>query len=492
MAGRFSFSLIHSGIMFPIKAKQDVPVSQIVLHSVAVRGHLGPLTVWVTRPDVTPREDQAGGDNANATTNNAKEYRFPLQSRHWQKVYQQVHAPSMREYVWLDFSSNPIVLQPGQVRALYIHSTLPSDEAIVYDNSNHRPHHWHYHRPGARAGAMTTPRYTDNYISLLTGKAHLSPRPFGQTPIWGWGNAWRDHREFVGQVRYGVRYQLWQPALTAGVYGPEFRTAVQTLLACQRRLESPLAMLPDECLYYILNMCKWDWWNDNANGLKTQRRRLQRQAREAAAQAAQERAVAAQQEESTAEPQKPAAKPPVAPKVTDSTAISMETDDTLVDDGGVAGNDQDSEMLPREADNNSDDDDDDDDDDVDDDDEWQEDSDSDAEDSASDGDDWEHMQGYRADHRVFIYRDVSSDEESDEGDDEEAQAAAAAERQAWFRRHFARVHLLRALAQGDTDDQEDVPMRLRGHSDDSTGDENGGDTVDGEENYVPLQDTDEE
>ena len=295
-----------SGIMFPLKAKENVPVSQIVVHSVAVRGQLGPLTVWVTQPEITPRTTNRNGNN---NSGGSKEYHFPLHPRNWIKIYQRVHGPSMREYQWLDFSQNPIIMRPGQVRALYIHSTLQGDEAIVYDNASVRPHHWHYGAATRRMPTVSPPRYTDAFVSLLTGKAHLSPRPFGHTPIWGWGNSWRDHREFVGQVRYGVRFRLWQPSLTGDTYGPEFRRAVQTLLGCQRRAESPISLLPDACLYYIVNMCKWDWWNDTANDLKAQRRRLQRQRRLAAA---------------AAPPPVPAAASAVQ-EVTNPTATSLET-----------------------------------------------------------------------------------------------------------------------------------------------------------------------
>ena len=48
-------------------------------------------------------------------------------------------------------------------------------------------------------------------ISIFTGRAHVCNRAFGQLPIWGWGNAWRDQREFVGQLEYGAVYQLWNP-----------------------------------------------------------------------------------------------------------------------------------------------------------------------------------------------------------------------------------------------------------------------------------------
>lgn len=44
---------------------------------------------------------------------------------------------------------------------------------------------------------------------------------------------------------------------------------------CQRRDESPFSKLPDECVYYIMNMCRWDWVGDSSDEM----RRAQRQAR---------------------------------------------------------------------------------------------------------------------------------------------------------------------------------------------------------------------
>ena len=218
--------------MFPVKAKTDLPVEKLVIHSVAVRGHLGPMSVWVTNGDEEDRE-----------------HIFRLDQRYWNKIYQRTHPPSPSKYQRLNFSRAPIVLRPGQIRHIYIHSALPNDRAIVYDNSN----------PLVR----NRPRYEDAYISILKGRAHLSPTPFGELNVWGWHTAWRDHREFVGQMEYGCIYKLWNPEMH-GRFGHHFQRTVQLLLACQRRTESPVSLLPDECLYYILNMCRWDWFQDTA------------------------------------------------------------------------------------------------------------------------------------------------------------------------------------------------------------------------------------
>lgn len=228
--------------MFPINIKEDMPVSQLVIRSVAVRGYLGPLTVWVSKPD-RPQ----GTDTYHYWT-----------EEHFTQIYKKTHEPSRRTYQTLAFDQ-PIILKPGEERILYVHSTAPHDRAIVYDNS---------YFPGVERA-----RYEDAFVQIRTGRAHLSPEPFGQTPIWGWGTAWRTHREFVGQLEYGIVYKLWQPERHLD-FGRKFQDATHTILACQRREESPVARLPDECIHYIFNMCRWDWFEDDVEEMAYLRRRL--------------------------------------------------------------------------------------------------------------------------------------------------------------------------------------------------------------------------
>jgi len=230
------------GMMFPIKAKEILPVNKIVVRSISVRGGMGPMTVWVSNQDEIP------------DTN--RQYNFPLNSDSWTEVYRKFHPPSYQKYVKLDLMENPICLRPGQIRAIYVHSSLSGDEAIVYDNSN---------------GASRT-RYQDSFIHISKGKAHLSPKPFGQSPIWGWGNAWRDNREFVGQIEYGCIYKLWNTHIHND-FGNNHHEATMSLLSCQRRLESPISWLSDDCIFYILNMCRWDWFQDSTTNMKEKRKR---------------------------------------------------------------------------------------------------------------------------------------------------------------------------------------------------------------------------
>jgi hypothetical protein len=456
-----SSSLQHSGIMFPIKAKDVLPVEKIIIHSVAVRGQLGPISVWITNENEPERPSTQG------------EYNFRLSPRHWTKIYEGEHAPSQRTYQVLDLRDKPIVLRPGQVRSIYIHSTSEGDEAIVYDNSI----------PTARH--QVRPRHEDAMLSIYSGKAHLSPTPFGQMPIWGWGNAWRDHREFVGQLQYGIVYKLWNPELH-NRFGGHYQQSVHALLACQRRCESPVSMLPDECLFYILNMCRWDWFQDTPDTLKALRRARKRKLRlvererqrlEAEqAVAASAPAVAAQQEtdgrsccDQIMSRDGNRSNGDVASASNNRDADGDEefydaeehAHDADVEDANIEDDDDEDEDADAMAvapvvgaglNNDGDGDYVDDDDDDDDDDELVDDADDAPEEEddgeASDESEWERQNGYRADNSNFSFRDVSSDEDDDVDGDA---ARTAAERQAWFRRHFARVHILRGLAQGEAD-----------------------------------------
>jgi hypothetical protein len=80
---------------------------------------------------------------------------------------------------------------PGTSLGLYVHSKRHSDDAIVYDNQKSDITH------------------ENEYLQVLPGLAHLSIVPFSPQGF-GWG-AWRQRREFVGRISYGVRYLLWNP-----------------------------------------------------------------------------------------------------------------------------------------------------------------------------------------------------------------------------------------------------------------------------------------
>lgn len=403
--------------MFPVKAKAILPVEKIIIHSVSVRGELGNLTVWVSNDDNISTNANGNGDNNNL-------YTFRLHQRRWTKLYEKHHKPSRRKYDTLDLSANPIILHPGQVRAIYIHSTLPGDTAIVYDDTDYRLHGGYHRRnvrpttgPGAGANRSSTVRYEDSCIAVFSGKAHLSNKAFGQTPVWGWGNAWRDRREFVGQINYGTVYKLWNPDRHIS-FGCKFRKATESMLVLQRRYETPVSMLPDECIYYIMNMCRWDWFEDNPVQMKKQYCRLKRKLRE------QQRLLQTEAEQH--------------PSISATNNNAVLVDPTL----STGNNDTDDAMMT----------------DADDDDEAEDDEDE-AEDDEDDEEEWDEEvdHGYRASTSVFSCRDISSSEDevdsasdddshqNDDGNEDDADDLTT--QQTWFRSHFApsTARVLRSL-----------------------------------------------
>ena len=413
-----------------------------------------------------------------------------MHPRYWTKLYEQTHGPSHHTYVSLDLSSNPIILLPGQVRAVYIHSTLPGDEAIVYDNRRQRR------------------SYDDALVSVLTGRAHVSERPFGRRPIWGWGNPWRDQREFVGRIEFGAVYKLWNPA-TKDLFGKNFQAIVRTLFLCQRKWESPLSKLPDDCIFYILNMCRWDWAGDGGVDMKELRRkrrlRLEQQKQEAERAQELARVQELQDTESDGEEEEQGGGEEDAAATSCCNRLrSVNSDDNDNDDDAVvtdanvvsasrvvAGtavaveekeeddNDDDSEYDPQAGTSAYYDDDDDEEEedevlqdahDNDSDSELQDeevaeafgvaarnetvhvealqgdDSDVWANSDDDDDDDEDDDDSYEGDN--FRYHDDDSDNDSDDDEDDHRGGVSiyGADRRAWIRRQFARVHILQQLA----------------------------------------------
>jgi hypothetical protein len=139
------------------------------------------------------------------------------------------------------------------VRHFTIRSFLPSCHAprikgIVYDNSSQRSS-----TPGAEHGT----------ILIHSGMAHLNPTPFLSESPWGengWGRSspgWRNGREFVGKVNYGVRWLLWDPVVN-GRFPKVFQHVAYNFITSGYRSSTVVAALPQELVLFILNFCDWD------------------------------------------------------------------------------------------------------------------------------------------------------------------------------------------------------------------------------------------
>jgi hypothetical protein len=193
------------GVMFDAECCTRHPAEYIEISAIWVRGQLGPMTIWQT-----------------------PEYFEGKQEREelWTKIYEANHAPSQEECVALRLDT-PIRLRPGESCGLYVHSALPGDEGIVYDNQR------------------STYTYVDRVLRVYPGYAHLSNRPFGKRGFWG--RPWRSNREFVGRMEYGVRWRMWQPnPATHRAFPLGFQAAVMAMIMASRRPESLMYLLQDE------------------------------------------------------------------------------------------------------------------------------------------------------------------------------------------------------------------------------------------------------
>jgi hypothetical protein len=212
------------GVMFNVANTSEQPLEYLEIQALAVRGHLGPMTVWWTKDSFFNKcEDRT----------------------QWQLCYKHTHPPSRRSYTRLEFQKT-VRLLPGERCGLYVHSQLPGDQGLVYDN---------------RRGAITM---KDDNIQIESGVAHMSNRPFSPHGMYGFG--WRRNRQFVGRVCYGVKYLLWQPTQAIHDRFPlSFRKAVDILLLVDYQSGYRLTKLPEHVVWYIINFLPFNWIQEGRN-----------------------------------------------------------------------------------------------------------------------------------------------------------------------------------------------------------------------------------
>lgn len=208
-----------TGIMFDVKA-HDLPFEYLEITSVWLRGRLGPIGIWSTPNGFRGKHEQ---------------------QEQWEQHYDKFHRPSPARLAEMRLSS-PIRLRPKETRGLYAHAACRGDEQIVYDNQRHRT------------------SLTDMHLDILPGLAHLSDEPFSPNSqfVGWWGPPWRERREFVGRLSYGVRWLRWNPEVAEDM-PPLFRQMVWAILMSRHRRsqQSLLYWLTEDHILYILNSIEW-------------------------------------------------------------------------------------------------------------------------------------------------------------------------------------------------------------------------------------------
>jgi hypothetical protein len=127
--------------MFDIESRSDLPVQFIEIQSIAVRGDLGMISVYACENDDLRQLSR-------------------IPPSRWKRLFGPKELEPSRhtfEELVLDV---PIRMAPNRVMGVYVHSQLPGDLAIVYDN--------HY-------GDHLT--YEDSFIKVHPGISHTSNVP---------------------------------------------------------------------------------------------------------------------------------------------------------------------------------------------------------------------------------------------------------------------------------------------------------------------------
>lgn len=214
------------GMMFDLRGKDDLPVQEVMVYQIWVRGNLGSVSVWYTNGSFDTVKTQPG---------------------EWTQVYSEHQTSSYGELVPL-YLHKPIPVRPGELTGLFIHTQ--DRNGLIYDNRN------------------SDIVFEDRFVKILPGMAHMDGSAFGNRNPFGpvGRGAFRSNRIFVGRLQMGAKYALWNPEIHQR-FPPAFRSLVRTLLLCSRRSECWLSRVSDEVLFWLLNMCRWDWPAEASEGL---------------------------------------------------------------------------------------------------------------------------------------------------------------------------------------------------------------------------------
>lgn len=152
-----------NGIMFDLDCSDTLPVKDIVIESIWVRGRLGSMSVYITPETHANKEEN---------------------SEEWKQIHTGQYSASFEELKEMKLE-HPISLKPGQSIGIYVHSADRGDEGIVYNNQR---------------GVFT---HVDRHLKIMPGLAHLSSIPFD-----GIGRGWVSTQVIAKSRVMGLTFYL--------------------------------------------------------------------------------------------------------------------------------------------------------------------------------------------------------------------------------------------------------------------------------------------
>ena len=218
------------GVLFDVHAKSEAAV---VVTSIWVGGMLGRVRVFA-RP--CSWKGPVEGDVENWTVHTGWGARYDIDTSLWAQVADETCQPSWDVAREIKLAV-PVTVRPHHTIGLFVHSALPDDLGIQYQTYNRQ-----------------APFAEDAHCALLPGLGFTGAVPFDSRHGW-----YRLNRGLSGRLTYFAVPYHWSIAQHT-TFPQSLRSAVKTLLLCQKHKGSTLQALPVHVIVqHILPRMHWDW-----------------------------------------------------------------------------------------------------------------------------------------------------------------------------------------------------------------------------------------
>lgn len=217
-----------AGIIFDVHACSE---REVMVTSVHVAGMLGRVRIFAR--ECTWRDDEEETERRTVFTGWGHHYE--MNERGWALVHDEQLPPSWNTAREVRLQQ-PVRIMPHHTRALFVHSNLPDDLGIQYQE-------W---RPADVVAA-------DDTVQILPGLGFTGQVPFDHRHGW-----YRQGRGPAGGISYTSQPVYWNMRSHAGCPA-ELQGMVRTMLCVHAQPESTLHVLPAHLLLYMLEFLRWDW-----------------------------------------------------------------------------------------------------------------------------------------------------------------------------------------------------------------------------------------
>ena len=217
-----------AGVVFDVHACSE---REVMVTSVHIAGMLGLVRIYAR--GCTWHDDDEETERRTVFTGWGHHYE--LNPAGYELVHEEQLPPSWNAAREVRLQ-RPVRILPHHTRALYVHSNLPDDLGIQYQEYR-----------GTEVVA------DDGCVRMLKGLGFTGEVPFDQRRGW-----YRQDRGPAGGLSYTAQPVYWSMAKHAS-FPVQLQQLVRTMLSVHAQPESTLHVLPQHLLLHILQRLRWDW-----------------------------------------------------------------------------------------------------------------------------------------------------------------------------------------------------------------------------------------